>query len=457
MIIEDENVFYYSNNTPNKNIGFSSSSNNVKKKAISFTPKDITYLNQNYISTLIKTKSKSYREENENNLNSVDKEIDSSFDLNEENEEEIKEENEVINDFERKNIKNQTLALFNKNYDILYNKIKEAKKMSLIKKDNQPIRRKYRSISMGMDELIKKIENKIEFFNNTENINDFYEYTEICFEYISKLGKKPKLKEYQYVKLNIPTEDQNKKIALLDLDETLIHCIGEIKNDKLNNIDCDKIIEVTLPSMKKVKIGINIRPHLFEAMDIIKEKYNIVIFTASHSSYTDAILKEIDPENKYFKNRLYRNNCIPIKLDEKTFYMKDLDILKKYYKLKNCVIIDNSVLSFAYHLSNGIPIIPYYSTKDDNELIILAYYLSFISNDNDLRKSNNKHLKLKSFLENAQKIINGEIIEDISDNENIIITENNTYIFMNDENHDKRIQFIKLLNHYHNEYIKFVN
>ena len=75
MIIEDENVFYYSNNTPNKNIGFSSSSNNVKKKAISFTPKDITYLNQNYISTLIKTKSKSYREENENNLNSVDKEI----------------------------------------------------------------------------------------------------------------------------------------------------------------------------------------------------------------------------------------------------------------------------------------------------------------------------------------------------------------------------------------------
>ena len=54
--------------------------------------------------------------------------------------------------------------------------------------------------------------------------------------------------------------------------------------------------------------------------------------------------------------------------------------------------------------------------------------------------------------------MNGEIIDDISnDSEELIITENNTYIFMNDENHDKRIQFIKLLNHYHHEYIKIVN
>ena len=454
MIIEDENVFYYSNNTPNKNIGFSSSSNNVKKKAISFTPKDINYLNHNHQINLIKSKS---HEEIEKTTNSVENETDSSFDINEEDEKELEEE---YKEYERKKKgKNQTLALdlFNQNYDILYNKISEGRKMSLIKEDRKLIRRNNRSSSMGMNEFIKKIEDKIQFFTNTENITDFYEYTEICFEHISKLGNKPKIKEFQYVNLNFSDEEKNKKIALLDLDETLIHCIGEIKNDNIKQMKCDKIIEVILPTKKKVKIGINIRPHLFEAMDIIKEKYNIVIFTASHSSYTDAILKEIDPENKYFKNRLYRNNCIPIKIDEKTFYMKDLDILKKYYKLKNCVIIDNSVLSFAYHLSNGIPIIPYYSTKDDNELIILAYYLSFISNENDLRKSNNKHLKLKSFLENAQKIINGEIIEDISDNENIIITENNTYIFMNDENHDKRIQFIKLLNHYHNEYIKFVN
>ena len=454
MIIEDDNIFYYSNNTLNKNIGFSSSSSNCKKKAISFTPKDINYLNHNHQINLIKSKS---HEKKEKTTNSVENETDSSFDINEENEKEIEEE---YKEYERKKKgKNQTLALdlFNQNYDILYNKISEARKMSLIKEDRKLIRRNNRSSSMGMNEFIKKIEDKIQFFTNTENINDFYEFTEICFEHISKLGKKPKIKEFQYVNLNFSDEEKNKKIALLDLDETLIHCIGEIKNDNIKQMKCDKIIEVILPTKKKVKIGINIRPHLFEAMEIIKEKYNIVIFTASHSSYTDAILKEIDPENKYFKYRLYRNNCIPIKIDDKNFYVKDLDILKKYHNLKDCVIIDNSVLSFAYHLSNGIPIIPYYDTKNDSELIILAYYLTFISNDNDLRKSNKKHLKLKLFLEEAQKIMNGEIIDDISDSEEIIITENNTYIFMNEENHDKRIQFIKLLNHYHNEYIKIVN
>jgi Dullard-like phosphatase family protein len=454
MIFEDDNIFYYSNNISNKNIGFSSSSNYNKKKAISFTPIDINHLNQNNEINLIKSKS---FKERENSMNSVENETDSSFDFNEEYEVEKEEEKK---EFKRKKVKNQTLALdlFNKNFDLLYNKITETKKKNLINEDNEIVRRKNRSTSMEMNELIKKIEDKIQYFNNTENINDFYEYTEICFEHISKLEQKPRIKEFQYINLNFSEEEKNKKIALLDLDETLIHCIGEINKDNVNKNKCDKIIDVILPSKKKVTIGINIRPHLFEAMDIIKEKYNIVIFTASHSSYTDAILKEIDPENKYFKNRLYRNNCIPIKIDGKNFYVKDLDILKKYHNLKDCVIIDNSVLSFAYHLNNGIPIIPYYDTKNDSELIILAYYLSFISNDNDLRKSNKKHLKLKLFLEEAQKIINGEIIEDISDDDDdLIITENNTYIFMNEENHDKRINFIKLVNHYHHEYMKIVN
>ena len=192
-------------------------------------------------------------------------------------------------------------------------------------------------------------------------------------------------------------------------------------------------------------------------MEIIQEKYNIVIFTASHSSYTDPILKEIDPENKYFKNRLYRNNCIPTKIDGKNFYVKDLDILNKYYDLKDIIIVDNSVLSFSYHINNGIPIIPFYDSKDDSELIILAYYLSYISQDNDLRKSNKKYLKLETFLEEAEKIKKGEDIDEDIKNEEIIITENNTYIFMNEDNPEKREQFIKLLNHYHNEFAKIAN
>ena len=452
---EENYIFYYSDKCSNKNIGFSSSSNYRRNRTLLFTPNNskMTYQNSN-----IKNKEYKLDNEKDNYLDFTDSESDKSFSSTEDNYNKDKKE---YSDFHRNEriSKTETLALFNKNYDILYNRIIGSRNINnKTETNNQFIRRPNRSISVNAEKLIKKLDNTIiSNLNNSESINDFYEYTETCFEYISQLGNKPNLTDYQYVKLHIPNKNKNKKIALLDLDETLIHCIGEIKEDEINKKKCDKIIEVTLPSKKKVKIGVNIRPHLFEAMEIIQEKYNIVIFTASHSSYSDSILKEIDPENKYFKNRLYRNNCIPIKIGGKNFYVKDLDILKKYYNLKDIVIVDNSVLSFAYHINNGIPIIPFYDSKEDNELIILAYYLSLISEDNDLRKSNKIHLKLELFLQEAEKIIKGEEIkEKINDEkEEIIITELNTYIFMNEDNHEKRKQFIKLLNHYYNEYSKF--
>ncbi len=463
MFDEVENYIFYPSTKPaNKNIGFSSSTNNLRKRALSFTPND-SRINKPKITENKELDYKSVAEKDKDNYLEFSRtESDSSLTLIEdENKMDENELEEQLNfhRIDKRNSKTQSLALFNKNFEILYNTIAESKSdMNLNEKEKELFfRRPHKSISINMEKLMKKFEKKVLTLNENENINDFYEYTEICFEYISQLQTKPNIKDCQYVKFNFTNEEKDKKIALLDLDETLIHCIGEINEYEINKKKCDKIIEITLPSKKKVKIGVNVRPHLLEAMEIIQEKYTIVIFTASHSSYTDPILKEIDPENKYFKYRLYRNNCIPTKIDGKNFYVKDLDILNKYYDLKDIIIVDNSVLSFAYHINNGIPIIPFYDSKDDSELIILAYYLSYISQDNDLRKSNKKHLKLQTFLQEAEKIIKGEEINEDINNAEILITENNTYIFMNEDNPEKREQFIKLLNHYHNEFAKIAN
>ena len=40
----------------------------------------------------------------------------------------------------------------------------------------------------------------------------------------------------------------------------------------------------------------------------------------------------------------------------------------KGVSLKDMVIIDNSVLSFAFHLDNGIPILPYYNGEEETEM-----------------------------------------------------------------------------------------
>ena len=129
----------------------------------------------------------------------------------------------------------------------------------------------------------------------------------------------------------------------------------------------------------------------------IKDKYHIVAFTASHESYADSVLNCLDPNNKYFEYRLYRAHCVL--MAEMKFYIKDLKILEDNYDLKDVVIIDNSVLSFAYHLDNGIPISPFYDSKDDTELLDIADILVKYANENDIRDKLKEIYKLTQYLE----------------------------------------------------------
>ena len=131
------------------------------------------------------------------------------------------------------------------------------------------------------------------------------------------------------------------------------------------------------------------------SLELIKKNYTIALYTASHQSYTDAILKLIDPNNEIFDFRLYRNNCIPTTIEGKSFFIKDISIIEDF-PIEKIVIIDNSVLSFAYQLENGIPIVPYYEGEEDSELPILAYYLSSICKYRDLREANSLYIKLNT-------------------------------------------------------------
>jgi hypothetical protein len=81
------------------------------------------------------------------------------------------------------------------------------------------------------------------------------------------------------------------------------------------------------------------------------------------------------------------------------FYVKDLKIFEDAYDLKDVVIIDNSVLSFAYHLDNGIPISPFYDSKTDTELLDIADFLVKYADENDIRDKLKEVYKLNQYLE----------------------------------------------------------
>jgi Dullard-like phosphatase family protein len=172
----------------------------------------------------------------------------------------------------------------------------------------------------------------------------------------------------------------------------------------MNNVEnfsrqCDAKIKVHLPGGKQITIGINIRPHWEQALDIIKDKYHIIAYTASHESYADSVLNYLDPDKKYFEYRLYRSHCVLCVVDEMKFYVKDLGILEECCNLKDVVLIDNSVLSFAYHLDNGIPISPFYDSKIDYELLDISNFLLKYASESDIRNKLREIYKLNDYLE----------------------------------------------------------
>lgn len=86
---------------------------------------------------------------------------------------------------------------------------------------------------------------------NSEDIKDFYEYTEDCLKRIIKL-KIPSIDDINDLLIKLPFEKdlKKKKLAVFDLDETLVHC--EIKNPSKGQVQIDVII----PSGEKAKVKI---------------------------------------------------------------------------------------------------------------------------------------------------------------------------------------------------------
>jgi Dullard-like phosphatase family protein len=237
----------------------------------------------------------------------------------------------------------------------------------------------------------------VKSLTNTEEIKDFYENTEECLKRIAKLKIVPE-KEIEHLKVRLPFDKEfnieKKKLAVFDLDETLVHC--EIKNPSKGEVQ----INVKIPSGAITKVGLNIRPFWRESLMEIKKNYVIIVYTASHQSYADSVLDYLDPEKELIQYRLYRHNCVRVKMENDFIYVKDMRIFENV-EMKNMTIIDNSALSFAFQLENGIPILPFYNNKDDNELTFLTHYLLHIAKSDDLREENRKSLKLDYFLQAA--------------------------------------------------------
>lgn len=82
-------------------------------------------------------------------------------------------------------------------------------------------------------------------------------------------------------------------------------------------------------------------------------------------------------------------------------YLKDLRIFQNDRDLKDIVLVDNAAYSFGLQIENGIPIIPFYENKHDNELKELTdFILNEIVDAEDTREVLKKHFLLRTVQKN---------------------------------------------------------
>jgi len=167
--------------------------------------------------------------------------------------------------------------------------------------------------------------------------------------------------------VELPRTD-HKYTLVLDLDETLIHSDFSLSKEGMF-----KNLEFSFEN-EQVCFNLFIRPGLEEFLDFVCDRFEVIVFTASKQEYADCILNYLDPDNKIFKNRFYRENCISIL---SKVFIKDLRIFNNR-RLENIIMIDNSLYSFSNQLSNGILISSFYNNENDKELLNLMKYLNNI-------------------------------------------------------------------------------
>ena len=153
------------------------------------------------------------------------------------------------------------------------------------------------------------------------------------------------------------TNPSSKKYSLvLDLDETLIHF-------RVNHTHNDEGV-------------LKLRPGVGTFFQVIKEFYEIILFTEASEAYTELIIEAFN-KNNFFNYKFYRQHTIIIGHD----FVKDLQRIGR--PLDKIIIIDNIQQNFRMQKNNGILIKPFYGEdQNDQALFDLIPILINIAKDN---------------------------------------------------------------------------
>jgi len=181
-----------------------------------------------------------------------------------------------------------------------------------------------------------------------------------------------------------------RKIMVLDLDETLVHsqnnnmlCRSSAQSDFILRVYIDR-------GQEPVKFFVNKRPHVDYFLDVVRQWYDIVIYTASIEQYGERVIDVLDNNRGIFSRRYYRQHCV---MDMSNTFTKDLTIIHE--DLSSIFIIDNSPAAYRNFSDNAVSIPTWLNDRSDTWLLKLLPLLDGLRFCKDVRTVLGRHRQVR--------------------------------------------------------------
>ena len=176
-------------------------------------------------------------------------------------------------------------------------------------------------------------------------------------------------------------KNENKTLLILDLDETLIHA---------TEASLDQPADFQVAHFNVYK-----KPFLEEFIHTVRQSFLLAVWSSASDDYVSEIVSRIFGEETKLEFAWGRSRCTHrrnLRLDEfrdntdDYHYLKTLKKVKRQgYKLERILIVDDTPQKLRRNYGNAIYIRKYQGDPADNELLVLAEYLEYLKNEENVR------------------------------------------------------------------------
>ena len=175
-----------------------------------------------------------------------------------------------------------------------------------------------------------------------------------------------------------------RKLLILDLDETLIHATEE-------NLERE-------PDFSVGQYFVYKRPFLESFLEFCFENFDVAVWTTATESYAEEILPGILKDNQKLKFIWTRGRCTLFFDEEERehYFVKRMSKLRRRgYKLESVIVVDDSPNVWKCSYGNLVRVKRFEGDENDDELRLLPIYLKKLLDVSNIRKIEKRNWRNK--------------------------------------------------------------